>query len=75
MARYLYFFFFHGIGELFSFGTTSLDHGDVPNGIYSSHCDRQGEKYFSWYHGQCLKISEKHAKKLDTFVCNFGNEK
>ena len=36
-----------------------------------SQCDRQGEKCFTWYHGRCVKISKRRAKKLDTFVCYF----
>ena len=33
--------------------------------------DRHGEKCFTWYHGRCMKTSNKRAKKLDTFVCYF----
>ena len=35
----------------------------------------QGEKCFTWYHGQCEKMSKKRAKKLDIFLCYFCQRK
>ena len=60
-----------GGGELFSFGNDFAGPRGHTHGICSRQWDRQGKKFFIWFDGRCVKMSKKHAKKLDTFVCYF----
>ena len=69
MVQFWYFFLPRGGGE-FSFGNDFAGPRGHTHGICSRQCDG-GEKCLNWYHGQCVKISKKRAKKSDTFVCYF----
>jgi len=68
MVQFWYFFFPCGGGELFSFRNDFAGPRGHTHGICSRQCDRQGEKCLTWYHGRCVKMSKRRAKKLDTFV-------
>ena len=68
MVQFWYFFFPCGGGELLSFGNDFAGPRGHTHGICSRQCDRQGEKCLTWYHGRCVKMSKRRAKKLDTFV-------
>ena len=62
-------------GDLFSFGNAFAAPRGHTHRICSRQCLRQGEKCLTWYHGQCEKMSKKCAKKLDTFLCYFCQQK
>ena len=31
-------------------------------------CDKQGPRCHIWYHGRCVKISARRAKKIDRYI-------
>ena len=74
MVQFWYFFFPRGGGDLQFWNNFAGPPGHT-HGICSRQWDRQGEKCFIWFHGRCMKKSKKRAKKLDTFVCYFCQEK
>ena len=34
-------------------------------------CDKQGPRCHIWYHGRCVKISARRAKKIDRYICYY----
>ena len=60
---------------MFSFGNDFGGPREHTDGICLRQCDRQSEKCFTWYLGRCEKMSKKHAKILDTFLCYFCQQK
>ena len=69
MVQFWYFFFPRGWGVLFSFGNDFAGSWGHTHGICSKQCDRQGEKCFTLYHGRCVKMSTKPAKKI-RYICS-----
>ena len=62
-------FFLAGEGSCLVLDTTLLDHGDIPTGFVRASVTG---KCFTWYHGRCVKMSKKRARKPDKI---FANEK
>ena len=76
MVQFGIYFFLAGEGSCLVLNTTSLDHRDISRG-YIDIPTRfvRGSvtgKCFTWYHGRCVKMSKKRARKPDKI---FANEK
>ncbi|XP_044174331.1 PHD finger protein Alfin1-like [Acropora millepora] len=46
-------------------------HCQVPEYGFMIKCDKQGPRCHIWYHGRCVKISKKRAKKIDRYICYY----
>ena len=60
----------HGICTGFGQRNIALDQSFL-SFWFLIQCDRQGEKFFTWYHNWWVKMTKKRVKKLDTFVRYF----